>query len=88
MNRFELITALALIGLIGAWSSSSFGQGQNVLTPNQASAAPATASPAGAAPAPPPSGFTLHKSHDKAQIKRLPIAQPDDHGFIFPPVRQ
>jgi hypothetical protein len=88
MKRFELITAAALVGLIGVWSSSSFGQGQNVLTPNQASAAPVTAAPAQAAPAPPPSGFSLHQSFDKAQIKRLPIAQPDDHGFIFPPVRQ
>ena len=88
MNRFGLITAAALAGLSGVWSSSSFGQGQNVLTPNQASAAPATAAPAQAAPAPPPSGFSLHQSFDKAQMKGLPIAQPDDHGFVFPPARK
>ena len=85
MNRFELIIAAALVGLIGAWSSSSHGQGQNLLMPNEAAAAPATASPA---PALPTTGFSLHQSLDKAQIERLPVAQPDDHGFIFPPVRQ
>jgi hypothetical protein len=88
MNRFELIIAAALVGLIGAWSSSSHGQGQNLLMPNEAAAAPATASPAGAAPVLPTTGFSLHQSLDKAQIERLPVAQPDDHGFIFPHVRQ